>query len=112
MKADELVASLRSLMVETGSLACLGCGHEHNCSLHGCAILREAAGALEQVQADLLLVAQGDDICLHCAHCCADGAPLYQPTEAYLEYCNRCDDDYSCFQWWGQVKKRGEAHDT
>lgn len=34
--------SLRKLCVETGSLACLGCGYEHNCSTHGCAILRNA----------------------------------------------------------------------
>ena len=32
----------------TGSLACLGCGHEHNCSTRGCAIIREAADQLEQ----------------------------------------------------------------
>lgn len=106
MKADELVASLRSLMVENGHRACLGCGHEHSCVLHGCAIFREVADALEQVQADLLLVAQGDDICLHCAHCCADGAPLYQPAEAYLEYCNHCDENYSCFQWRGADKEK------
>lgn len=34
--------ALRKLCVETGSLACLGCGYEHNCSTHGCAILRNA----------------------------------------------------------------------
>ena len=49
MNDKDLVAQLRGLMVETGSLACLGCGHEHNCSLHGCAILREAADRLERV---------------------------------------------------------------
>ena len=43
MKTDELIKSLQSLKVQTGSLACLGCGHEHNCGVHGCAILREAA---------------------------------------------------------------------
>lgn len=30
MKIDELIKALRGLKVETGSLACLGCGHEHN----------------------------------------------------------------------------------
>ena len=43
MKTDELIKSLQSLKVQTGSLACLGCGHEHNCGVHGCAIAREAA---------------------------------------------------------------------
>lgn len=29
------------LKVETGSLVCVGCGYEHNCGIHGCAILRK-----------------------------------------------------------------------
>ena len=33
------------LKVETGSLACLGCGTEHDCGTRGCAILRAAAEA-------------------------------------------------------------------
>mgnify|MGYP001024736569 FL=1 len=43
MKTDELIKALGRLKVQTGSLACLGCGHEHNCGVHGCAIAREAA---------------------------------------------------------------------
>lgn len=39
--------ALRNLKVETGSLACLGCGHEHNCGIHGCAILRNAVEFME-----------------------------------------------------------------
>lgn len=39
--------TLRKLCVETGSLACLGCGHENNCSIHGCAILRNAIEHME-----------------------------------------------------------------
>ena len=31
MKTDELIKALGRLKVQTGSLACLGCGHEHNC---------------------------------------------------------------------------------
>ena len=37
-------------MVETGSLICMGCGHEHNCGIHGCAIIREAAVRLEKMR--------------------------------------------------------------
>lgn len=48
MKRDELIGALRRLKVETGSLACLGCGREHNCSTQGCAILREAVEELER----------------------------------------------------------------
>ena len=35
----ELVAALRSLKLQTGSIDCSGCGHEHNCSTGGCALI-------------------------------------------------------------------------
>ena len=38
--------------METGSLSCLGCGHEHSCNVHGCQILREAAAQLEHFIAE------------------------------------------------------------
>lgn len=44
----DIVAALRRLKVETGSLACLGCGYEQSCGIHGCAILRAAADLLER----------------------------------------------------------------
>ena len=47
MKTDELIKALGRLKVQTGSLACLGCGHEHNCGTGGCAIIREAADKLQ-----------------------------------------------------------------
>ncbi len=43
MTINELIKALQRLKVETESIACLGCGHEHNCGIHGCAIIREAA---------------------------------------------------------------------
>ncbi len=46
MTMKELITALQRLKVETGSIACLGCGHEHNCGIHGCAIIREAAEKL------------------------------------------------------------------
>lgn len=45
----EILVALSHLKVQTGSLACLGCGHEHNCGVHGCTILREAAGLIEKL---------------------------------------------------------------
>lgn len=48
MHAEELLAALRRLKVETGSLVCVGCGYEHNCGIHGCAILRKAIAWLEK----------------------------------------------------------------
>lgn len=46
MTTNKLIKALQRLKVETGSIACLGCGHEHNCGIHGCAIIREAAEEL------------------------------------------------------------------
>lgn len=46
MSLKELITALHRLKVETGSIACLGCGYEHNCGIHGCAIIREAAEKL------------------------------------------------------------------
>ena len=51
MTPNNLVSALRRLRVETGSIACLGCGHEHGCSVHGCAIIREAADLIEKQEA-------------------------------------------------------------
>lgn len=52
MTDQELIRALRRLMVETGSLACLGCGHEHNCGIHGCAVIRRAAERLAELTRD------------------------------------------------------------
>lgn len=50
MNRAELIQALKRLKVQTGSLACLGCGREHNCSMHGCAIIRAAVEELEKMQ--------------------------------------------------------------
>lgn len=42
IKQEELIRSLGRMKVQTGSLVCLGCGHEHNCGISGCAIIRAA----------------------------------------------------------------------
>ena len=52
MTNEEIVKWLRSKKVETGSLLCLGCGHEHNCGIHGCAVMRAAADAIENLQTE------------------------------------------------------------
>lgn len=43
MRDQELISAIRRLKVETGSLACMGCGHEHNCGVSGCAVMQKAA---------------------------------------------------------------------
>ena len=52
MSDRELIASLRRLKVQTGSLVCLGCGYEHNCGIHGCRILRETVAWMERKLAE------------------------------------------------------------
>ena len=47
MDFSATLAALRRLRVETGSLVCFGCGHEHNYSTHGRAILRNAVEHME-----------------------------------------------------------------
>ena len=52
MKREELIQALDRLKVQTGSLVCLGCGYEHNCGIHGCAILRKTIAWLERKLAE------------------------------------------------------------
>ena len=52
MTHEEIVKWLRSNKVETGSLLCLGCGHENTCGIHGCAVMRAAADAIENLQTE------------------------------------------------------------
>ena len=49
ISTEDLVAALRSLKLQTGSIDCSGCGREHNCSTGGCALIREAADQLERM---------------------------------------------------------------
>lgn len=49
MEVNEIISALRRMKVDTGSLVCFGCGHEHNCGVRGCAILREAADTIERL---------------------------------------------------------------
>nr|DAE15022.1 MAG TPA: Protein of unknown function (DUF551) [Siphoviridae sp. cty3u30] len=49
MTDAEILEALSRLKVQTGSLACLGCGYEHNCGVHGCRIMREAADMIEKL---------------------------------------------------------------
>lgn len=52
MDYTKTMQALRWLKVETGSLACLGCGCENNCSMHGCAIIRNAVEHMEAALAN------------------------------------------------------------
>lgn len=61
MTDQELIQAMNRLKVETGSLACMGCGQEHNCSIHGCAIIRGAADRLSSLVEELERVTRERD---------------------------------------------------
>lgn len=98
---DELIRQLSRMKVQTGSLVCLGCGLEHNCGIHGCAVLRSAivavrelderrANAVRPADTDPALIAAlrcsatvgGDKDCAHCAYGCRVGD--HMPPEAQV----------------------------
>ena len=47
MDCEKTLQALKRMKVETGSLLCAGCGHEHDCGIRGCAILRNAVEHME-----------------------------------------------------------------
>ena len=74
MTDQELIAALRRLKIETGSIACLGCGYEHNCGIHGCALLRESSERIKRM--DKQLREYGDcHTCVHDRPCGYDDIP-------------------------------------
>lgn len=58
---------------------------------------------LNDMEQDMRLLVSGDaDPCEMCAHCCADGKPVYRPNEENMAFCNKCDEDCSEFVWRGR----------
>lgn len=55
MNTEELIKALERTKLETGSpeypLCSLSCWHEHNCGVHGCAVIREAIKTAKLYQA-------------------------------------------------------------
>ena len=102
MTNTELSDALRRIAPETGSLVCLGCGYEHDCGIHGCALLREASERLRGIDArpsahfvhDGPRFAHGVDW-WHCSNC----GRLASGVETRFDYCPWCgarmdgDDD-------------------
>lgn len=98
---DELIRQLSRMKVQTGSLVCLGCGLEHNCGIHGCAVLRRAVSAVRELDerrakvvrpadTDPVLIAAlrcsatvgGDKDCASCAYGCRVGG--HMPPDAQV----------------------------
>lgn len=92
MKTDELIKALGRLKVQTGSLVCLGCGHEHNCGVHGCAIAREAAVRLSLYEHALEQVAKERDTLLAQLRCLGgcETSKNNQPSGEDDGHCTAC----------------------
>lgn len=48
MENKEFIRQLEVLAVEKRPTACLGCGIEHDCSVHGCAVIKKAISLLKE----------------------------------------------------------------
>ena len=96
MDYQKTMRALKRLRVETGSLACFGCGHEHNCSTHGCAILRNAVAHMEAALANYdhlsaLTKQQAEDIqALERATLTPPNEPLTQADLDSMDYDKVC----------------------
>lgn len=90
---DELIRQLSRMKVQTGSLVCLGCGLEHNCGIHGCAVLRSAISAVCQLdELRERLRRGGDDAALVAALRCSSGVPTGSEDCEHCKYGQRIGD--------------------
>ena len=109
---DELIRQLSRMKVQTGPLVCLGCGLEHNCGIHGCAVLRRAVSAVRELDkrranavrpadTDPALIAAlrcsitvgGDKDCAHCTYGSRIGDDLPPDAPAFWR---ALADQYEC----------------
>lgn len=91
---DELIRQLSRMKVQTGSLVCLGCGLEHNCGIHGCAVLRRAVSAvreLDERRANAVRPADTDPA-LIAALRCSSGVPTGSEDCEHCKYGQRIGD--------------------
>lgn len=49
-RCEQVISDLKRISVQDAH-RCLGCGREHNCSLHGCAIIRDAVDLIQSLSA-------------------------------------------------------------
>lgn len=126
MGNEKLLKALGRLSVETGSLACLGCGWEHNCGAQGCAILRGVKAELEEetaraeeaeaalaaavrdMEAMALTIRRRTDYDTECCPFCRYDGPAE-------DYCPGWEEDEDegeeCFRWRGADRSRKPTGD-
>lgn len=123
---SELLKALGRLAVETGSLACLGCGWEHDCGVQGCAILRgvklvleeekdradeaEAAlaAAVRDMEAMALTIRRRTDYDTECCPFCRYDGPAEDYCPGWEE---DEDEEEPCFRWRGADRSRKPTGD-
>ena len=114
MTTGTLIKALKRLKVQTGSLACLGCGHEHNCGVHGCAIICAAVEALQNAvvfQDDRKPLVWGDKrhdtvLCPYCRHDLMGGFPEgdIETDIVQCPYCGEFVDGYRAIEKWKEME--------
>ncbi len=105
MKRNELLKALKRLKVETGSLVCLGCGHEHNCSIHGCAIIEEAIKAIKtpdkgEKKRGYWENFYGDYSVAECSMCGEKFDAEHSVCKEVRNICEAAYDDIQPMEWW------------
>lgn len=77
------------------------------------ALLDAAADKIEELEkdkaaliSDMKKLEETGEMCIFCKHCYAGGKPIYEPSDDFAEFCSRCDENYSEFEWRG---RRGDA---
>lgn len=107
MKIEKLIEQLRteSLYADKASLEIM------DLCMEAAQTLESLQSDLEKVKAerdaalhDMRRVGMSDDFCTFCAYCCINGEPVYRPEEEYLAHCEKCDENYSQFEWRGPQK--------
>lgn len=87
MDDKTLLHALRKLKVETGVFACMGCGYEHDCGIHGCAIMREAAERIEGLLKNEEQLRKERRITNPCMHYREDGVCEHFSEPGITSYC-------------------------
>ena len=111
MTTEEILELLARLRVETGSLACLGCGHEHNCGIHGCQILREAVSRLKtfSTERDAAITAAKKHSCSTCKYLCRSVSICFGCINKKKCKCVSCRPGRTNWEWRGLPEAPAEG---
>ena len=105
MSVPELVRALRRIWT-MDELRCFGCGHEHNCSIHGCTIIRQAVDVIEALYGYLTEMTPCE-ACVHGHDCPDDVLDCVECTNEHRRACPclGCSGASSKWVWRGPEKE-------